>query len=226
MNLRVCNLNARNDLKPETTDRLLHGAFKVRYQVYHDEMVLIPENPERELCDDYDFIDQTTIFVALDGTEPVGTLRLTRFSERYELPMFKNFRDELENGLGIFEKMKNGRKFAEGSRFTVLKEYRHGKGLVPSVLTCMMHDQCVEDGVTDIVIVANPGQQRLYETAGFKAFGVKRDSLTGIESPAMHAEVKDGLGEFIKYLKSKLKGKDLIRISGGPGRITLEVKNL
>jgi len=224
MALRIYTLNGRNDLKPELKDELLHAAFRIRYRVYYDEMGVIKQNPERELCDEYDFIEPTSIFVALDGAIPVGTLRLTRFTEKFELPMFKNFRTELEGRIGISGLMKNGRQFAEGSRFTVLAKYRHGKGLVPSLLTCMMHDQCVEDGVTDLVIVANPGQRKLYEAAGFRVLGVKRDTLTGIESPAMHAEVKNGLGQFIKYLKSKLKGKDLIRMRSN--RITPDMTNL
>lgn len=226
MNLIVYTLNSRNGLKPDIKNDLLRGVFRVRYQVYHDEMKVVPENPERELYDEYDFIEPTSIFLSLVGSKPVGTIRLTRYSERYKLPIFKNFEKELKNMFDICERIKAGRKFAEASRFTVLEDYRLGRSCVPSILTCMMYDRCVEDGVRDLFIVANPGQLKLYENAGFKAFGIKKDPLTGIESPAMLAEVKDGFGQFIKYLRPTLKKKGLMHIFGQSDRIMQEVINL
>ncbi|NVM56002.1 MAG: GNAT family N-acetyltransferase, partial [Candidatus Helarchaeota archaeon] len=179
MKLRVYTLNSRNGLKSDAKNELLRYVFRVRYRVYHDEMGVIPENPERELYDEYDFIEPTSIFLAIDGSKPVGTMRLTRYSERYKLPIFKNFENELKNMFNIHGRIREGRKFAEASRFTVLEDYRLGRSCVPAILTCMMYDRCVEDGITDLMIVANPGQQKLYENAGFEVFGVKKELLTG-----------------------------------------------
>lgn len=226
MNLRVYTLNSRNGLKPDIKNELLRGVFRVRYQVYHDEMSVIPENPQRELYDKYDFIETTSIFLALDGSKPVGTMRITRYSEKHKIPIFKNFEKELKNMFNIHARIREDRKLAEASRFTVLEDYRLGRSCVPSILTCMMYDRCVEDGITDLVIVANPEQLKLYENAGFKAFGIKKEPLTGIESPAMHAEVKDGFGQFIKHLKPTLKRKGLIQLFGQSERIKQEVVNL
>ena len=226
MSLRVYTLNSWNGLKPDIRNELLRGVFRVRYQVYHDEMRVVPENPERELHDEYDFMESTSIFLALDGSKPVGTMRLTRYSENHKLPIFKNFEKELENMFDIHDRIREGRKIAEASRFTVLEAYRHRRSYVPSILTCVMYDRCMEDGITDLVIVANPGQLKLYENAGFKVFGIKKEPLTGIESPAMHAEVKDGFGQFIKYLKPTLKRKGLIELFGQSERIKQEVVNL
>lgn len=226
MNLKVYTLNSRGDLKSVIKNDLLHSAFRVRYQVYHEEMNVIPENQEKELYDKYDFINSTSIFLALDGPKPAGTMRLTRFSKKYKLPIYKNFKKELKNILNINRRIKEGRKFAEVSRFTVLREYRHGRSYVPSLLTCVMYDRCVEDGITDLVIVANPRQLKLYESAGFKVFGMKKDLLTGIESPAMHAEVEGIFSEFINYLKNSLRRNKNFRMIDESNRIIQAVVNL
>lgn len=227
MNLSLYILNSRDGLQPDIKNELFRSALKVRYQVYHDEMNVVPENPEKELYDKFDFIDPTCIFLALDHHKPVGTMRLTEYSKGNKLPLFKDFEEILENQLDFYNRIKEGEKFAEASRFTVLKEYRSGKSYVFSFLTCIMHDQCVDNGVTDLVIVANPRQLKLYEAAGFKVFGNNKDRLTGIESPAMYTKVEDDFGQFVKYLKSILKlNKDFMKIIDQSDHINREVVNL
>lgn len=226
MNLRVFTLNCRNGLKPVIKNELLHSAFNVRYQVYHNEMGIVPENSEREIYDEYDFMKATSIFLVLDSSKPIGTMRLTKYSENIKLPIFKNLEKELKSMLNIQDRIKMGRKFAEISRFTVLKDYRKGRSYVQSILTCLVYDQCVFDEVTDIVIVANPSQSKLYKKAGFEVFGIKKDTLTHIKSPAMHAEVSDGFGQFIKYLKSILKKNCHIHLFNHSGEILHESVNL
>lgn len=207
--LRVLALSRSGRANQPASEALLHEAFKVRHRVYHDEMGVVPAMASCELCDEFDFIPPTTLFVALDGCAVVGTLRLTQFTEELGLPMLQAFGKALETNFGHDGDTGKERVLAEASRFTVLREYRHGKGFVPSLLTCAMFDRCLEDGVTDLFIVANPAQQLMYETAGFRAFACEKDALAGIESPAMHAETSGSLADFIKYLKSRLRKEGL-----------------
>lgn len=228
MNLRFCTLNSRKGLKPDIKNELLRGAFRIRYEVYHDELSWVPKNPARELHDEYDFIEPTSIFLVLDGSKPVGTMRLIRYSEEYKLPIFKNFEKKLISMFNIYDRIREGRKFAEPSRFTVIKAYRPWRSYVLSILICMMYDRCVEEGITDFVIVVYPGLLRLYKKGAFKVFGVKKDLLTGIEkSPVMHAEVNDGFEQLVKWLKFSLKrNQDFTKIFDQSNRIKHEVVNL
>jgi N-acyl-L-homoserine lactone synthetase len=207
--LKVLALNRTSEADGSASGALLREAFRVRYRVYHDEMGVMAWNDKAELCDEFDFAPSTALFVALDGSAVVGTLRLTLFTEELGLPMLQTFGKALAANFGLNRDTGKERVLAEASRFTVLREYRHGKGFVPSLLTCAMFDRCLEDGVTDLFIVSNPAQQLMYEAAGFRAFAWEKDALTGIVSPAMHAETSGSLEEFIKYLKSRLKKEGL-----------------
>lgn len=228
MNLRVYTLNCRGGLNPVIKNDLLHGAFKVRYQVYHDEMGIVPSNPEEEICDEQDFTESTAIFLSLDGKNPAGTIRLSMNMnpEITKMPEPDDLIKKAGNTRNIGRKTAAGWKPAEVSRFTVLKEYRNRSTCVPSILTCMMYDRCINEGITDLVIVANPSQSGLYKKAGFEIVGFKKDPLTGIESPAMHAEVRGGFGQFINYLKPILKKRGYEKIFDHADRIKQMVVNL
>jgi N-acyl-L-homoserine lactone synthetase len=163
MALRLITLNGKTGSQSDCWNELLNAAFRLRYTVYHDESGVIESNEEKRIYDIFDFMDTTFIFLVTDDDEPAGTMRLTRYSNQHELPMLDDFEEELERKLDFHNNIKNGKIYAEPSRFTVLRNYRHDKGrLVPGILTCMMHDRCVLEGITDLVMVANPEQQRLY----------------------------------------------------------------
>jgi N-acyl-L-homoserine lactone synthetase len=215
MALRLITLNSKTGSQPDCSNDPFNAAFRLRYIVYHDESGVIDSNKEKRILDIFDLMDTTFIFLVTDGDVPAGTMRLTRYSEQHGLPMLQDFKEELERELDFQESIKNGKIYAEPSRFTVLRNYRHDKGrLVPGILTCMMHDRCVLEAITDLVMVANPEQQGLYEKFGFKTFAWKKDTLTGIVSPAMHAEVSGSFGKMVEFLKENLKRKGVIINSG------------
>lgn len=222
MSFNFYTLNSRNGLSANDNNSLLHDAFGVRYIVYHDELNLVPSNEEREIYDRFDFMDPTYIFLAEEEkarpTRPVGTMRLTKYTEEEGLPILERSYDEvLRRESEIFDRIRDGRYFAEPSRFTVLKDHRHGKTYVPSALTTMMYERCIEDGVTDLIMVANPKQIELYEKAGFRTLGTKKDNLTGMESPVMHTDIERGgksdFGRFVKKLKFNMAIRNLPSIS-------------
>lgn len=215
MALRLITLNSKTGSQPGCSNELLSAAFGLRYTVYHDELRVIESNKEKLIYDIFDFKETTFIFLVTDDDEAAGTMRLTRYSDQHGLPMLQDFKEELERELDFQKNIKNGMVYAEPSRFTVLRNHRRDKGrLVPGILTCMMHDRCVLEGITDLVMVANPEQQGLYEKFGFRTLAWKKDRLTGIVSPAMHAEVSGGLGEMVEFLKENLKRKGVIINSG------------
>jgi N-acyl-L-homoserine lactone synthetase len=223
MALRLITLNNKTGSQPDCSNDLLNAAFRLRYTVYHDELGVIESNKEKRIYDIFDFMATTFIFLVTDNDEPAGTMRLTRYSDQHGLPMLQDFKEELERELDFHNNIKNGKIYSEPSRFTVLRNYRHDKGrLLPAILTCMMHDKCVHEGITDLVMVANPEQQRLYEKFGFRTFAWKKDTLTGIVSPAMHAEVSGGFGEMVRFLNENLKRKGVIINSG---KVRQEVVN-
>lgn len=218
MSLRLHTLDSRNGLSSDQKEELLHGAFRIRYQVYHDEMGIGPYIPKGEIYDEFDFLENTCIFVALDENEPVGTLRLTEYSEDIGLPIFKDFEREIYDGLDFEKMLRDGRRFSEASRFTVLSDYRNGMAMVPALLKCVMYDECIDRGLTDMLIVANPSNVDFYHSAGFREFARKVDKFSEIESPAMYADIDDKFGEIVDRMKAiatkRLNTRGLVIDSG------------
>jgi N-acyl-L-homoserine lactone synthetase len=219
LKLYTINCNRRNNSSTNHDIEMLRKVFNLRYQVYHDEMGVVPENPEKEISDIFDFIPYTWNFLVADDDEPVGVLRLTKYSDEYGLPIFyssKELKNQLDKKINLYERIKNGSVFSEGSRFVVSKDYRRrstgGKSLVSSILAINFYDECKKVGITDILIVANPNQINLYKKVGFEEIGKKIDELTGIDSPIMYAKLDGGFKQFMMDLKFKLAKKMVYRI--------------
>ena len=163
--------------------------------------------------DAFDFSDKTYIFVALDDGTPVGTLRLTEYSDGERLPIFRNFESEIYSSLGFDKRLEEGRKFSESSRFTVLKDYRENMSMVPARLKCKMYEKCIDLGLTDMLIVANPSNVDFYKAAGFKEFARKVDEFSQIDSPAMHAYIHDKFGEIVDRMNGLINMRDMRRVT-------------
>ncbi len=124
--------------------------FKLRYEVFGKEGYLnMSDYPLGMEYDDYDFLPETTLFLAEVDGKPVGTIRLVLDSP---------------HGLSVESHIKNvddyrteGRKVAEGSRWALLPEYRGNLSISLGLSKICYIYGVKEYGVTDYISHYNLG---------------------------------------------------------------------
>lgn len=137
MQTRIYIIHPSED-KKNLKNQILRSAFALRYKVYCEEMGVVQPNEERMLYDEFDFTPNSYIFVATDDSKkPIGTVRLTKYSEKEKIPLFtsnEKLVEEIIKKINFYEKINDGRIFSEASRFVINKDYRKeatkGKSLV------------------------------------------------------------------------------------------------
>ncbi len=202
-----CRENFKNNFIKECHESVLH----LRYNVYHEEMHVIPPNDLKKVDDKYDYHKSTVLFVAMVNNEVAGTLRLVKFDFNHKLPLLEEhimLETILCRKISFDKKIYGGRVFSEAGRFVLLKDYRrnnsNGGKLISFMLMKDYTDYCKDEGITDIIGVANPKLLTFYNKIGFYKIYNICDKTTGIESPIIHGEV-DIVAKMINRVKIKIQ---------------------
>jgi predicted GNAT family N-acyltransferase len=129
-------------VKQALTQKEIDTCFRVRYEVFAEELSCMPKNKRRL---EYDKYDQHAIhFLATLGNKPIGTARIIMYDNKNKLPM-----DSLYN-IAPFKQ----ESLAEVSRTCVLAPYRKTKASYLMLKTSWLYGH--NNGICHYVTNANP----------------------------------------------------------------------
>lgn len=136
------------EIKIARTREEIEGVYRLRYRVFAEEMGFVDpkQYPDKLLYDEFDEMPgKTTIFMAVNGGEIVGTIRIIRDGPG-GLPM---------DGYTDFRELRSRYRIAECSRLLTAPEYRkRNADMILMGLVKIGTIWSVEQGIDYIVITA------------------------------------------------------------------------
>lgn len=130
------------EIHPATDDALRHSVYRIRHEVYCEELGFEPERPDRRETDEYDAHSMHCLLrTSSEPIRPVGCTRvvLTRTEDRdYPLPFERTCAATLDRSIVDPSRLPRDR-IAEVSRLAVRSTYRRRRG--ESQANAPIHDE-------------------------------------------------------------------------------------
>ncbi len=159
--------------------------WRLRYEVYCEELGVEPENRSGIMTDEFD--DYSMQLLAVDGSnQAVGTLRVVSDGPK-GLPI------EADYPLREYMEAHGISKAAEGGRFAIGTGVpRESRGMVAFGLFKLLVDYCRRSGTNDIFHTTHLRIYEKYEMPGFTQIGEPFEypgALAGIQWVPMHCDI-------------------------------------
>lgn len=144
----------------------LNEVFKIRYGVFGKEKdyIDISNYKDEKEYDEYDSSELATNFIAIKDGIAVGTIRIIEDS---------GLHFQIDHFYDLSRFRKENRKLAEGSRYSVLRDYRNNPTIALGLFK-IAYNFAVRRGATDLFLCANTNTLRngkditkLYKKIGF-----------------------------------------------------------
>lgn len=154
-------------IKVARISKILEEAGRLRWLVYKIQDGKFPgiELPDSMMIDKHDTSGYSTVFMAYhklaDGSEiPIATIRLTRDSKEYGLPLVDNYN---------IEELRRNRKFKSPlfsvGMLAVDKNYKRTRGLLLNLIR-FLTAQAIEQGCEDVVATINWEIEKMLSSLG------------------------------------------------------------
>lgn len=182
----------------KSKDAYAEQAFRLRYDVFINEMGYLIDSVDHERQIDCDEIDAfSNIYVVIDQDRVVATARVV-YSKACELSnhISKEIADgwQLDNFIEHFPK-----SVAVSTKFVILPEYR---GTLAAIrLTSQMYQDLLRDGIVFLFSICSPSMIELYQQLAFRFYAPAYPDSIGVTIPIIQA-VYDW--DYMKSIKSPL----------------------
>jgi N-acyl-L-homoserine lactone synthetase len=166
------------------------AVFKLRHQIFVEEMGVLKATPDGRLYDRFDAYASTNNIIALDQGRVIGGIRLTRWTEA-GLPA--------EEFFDVTPHIPALRQVCCASMLCIEAGYRGRNNLAP-ILVGTMCGRAAALGLSHVVSAINPAIERFLSQIGFQRLGTaKRDPKTQLPFIPMRlalADLRDWFRDF------------------------------
>jgi hypothetical protein len=182
----------------KSEDAYAEQAFRLRYDVFVNEMGYLIDSADHERGIDRDEIDAfSNIYVVIDEGRVVATARIV-YSKDCDLSNLIS--KELADGWEIYDFFEHFPKsVAVSTKFAILPEYR---GTLAAIrLTSKMYQDMLRDGTAFLFSICSPSMIELYQQLAFRFYAPAYADAIGVTIPIVQA-VNDW--DYMAEIKSPL----------------------
>lgn len=182
----------------KSEDAYAEQAFRLRYDVFVDEMGYLIDSADHEKGIDRDEVDTfSNIYVVIDEDRVVATARVL-YSKDCDLSNLIS--RELADGWQIEKFIEHFPKsVAVSTKFVIIPEYR---GTLAAIrLTSQIYQDILRDGIVFLFSICSPSTIELYQQLAFRFYAPAYADAIGVTIPIVQA-VNDW--DYMKAIKSPL----------------------